>query len=392
MTPPLNVSHHPSTRKTKEVIMHQRINRGVTAVSVAAVAALLLSACSSDSDADATEPAATTSPAAESTASASTDAAAAFPVTLDTVMGEVTVDAQPQRVVTLGSHEHEYLYALGVAPVAVPVSWQGYDNGTGPWADADRIAAGAEPELFEPGTTTYDAEAIAAFEPDLIVATYPNHEMTQEEFDLLSGIAPVVTRPATDSAGNATVEWGVSLADELAILGAATGTSDRATEIASGIDTQFADVRAAHPDWEGKTSQVGGYYEGQAYVYAASDTRNQFLANLGLDVASVEGTDSAWLPISAEKLDVLGDLDSIVWQAASDPTIQSSLEALPLFPSLNSTEVGGDVWLTDSVLEGAFFANSPSSIAYSLNAFVPMLEAALDGDPATEVVPFSSAS
>lgn len=188
--------------------MHQRINRGLSAVSLAAAAAFVLTACSSDSDADETASAApTTEASTEATASAPSESAAAFPVTLDTAMGEVTIESQPQRIVTLGSHEHEYLYALGVAPVAVPVSWQGYDNGTGPWAEADRVAAGAEPEVFEPGATAYDAEAIAAFEPDLIVATYPNHEMSQEEYDLLSGLAPVVTRPATGSDGNATVEW-----------------------------------------------------------------------------------------------------------------------------------------------------------------------------------------
>lgn len=363
--------------------MFMDIKRGIPAVTMAAAAALVLSACASDSEAnDGTD--------STATAGATTEAAAGFPVTLDTAMGEVTIDEEPQRVVTLGSHEHEYLYSLGVAPVAVPVSWQGYDNGTGPWADEARIAAGAEPELFEPGTTTYDAEAIAAFSPDLIVATYPNHEMTPEEYELLSGIAPVVTRPATDSEGNETVEWGVTLADELTLLAQATGTTDKAEEIIADLDAQFAEVRDAHPEWEGLTSQVGGYYEGQAFVYAASDTRNQFLANVGLDVASIEGTESAWMQISAEQLDVLGELDSIVWQVATDPTTQQSLEALPLFDSLNTTTVGGNVWLTDSILEGAFFANSPSSIEFALDAFVPMLESALDGDPATEVVPFSS--
>jgi iron complex transport system substrate-binding protein len=365
--------------------MHQRMKHGASAVSLAAAAALLLAACSSDSE--------STDTTATATATGSTETAtAAFPVTLDTVMGEVTIESEPLSIVTLGSHEHEYLYALGVAPVAVPVSWQGYDNGTGPWAEADRIAAGAEPETFEPGSTTYDAEAIAAFEPDLIVATYPNHEMSQEEYDLLSGIAPVVTRPATDSEGNPTVEWGVSLNDELALLGQATGTSDKAAEISNSIDAEFAAVRDAHPEWEGLTSQVGGYYEGQAFVYAASDTRNQFLANLGLDVSSIDDTDSGWLQISAERLDVLGDLDSIVWQVATDPTGKDSLEGLPLFDSLGVSNNGGSVWLTDPVLEGAFFANSPSSISYSLNAFVPMLEAALDGDPATQVPVYSDAS
>ncbi|MDN4483667.1 ABC transporter substrate-binding protein [Demequina lignilytica] len=351
--------------------------RRAAAIGMAAAAALVLAACSSDTtDAEATESA---SPAETATE------AAAFPVTLDTVMGEVTIDSEPQRVVTLGSHEHEYLYALGVAPVAVPESWQDYELGTGPWAVADMEAAGANPETFVPGSGTYDAELIASFEPDLIVATYPNHTMTQEEYDLLSGIAPVVTRPATGSDGVETVEWGVSLADELTLLAAATGTSDTAVEILADIDAEFAAVREAHPEWEGLTSQVGGFYEGQAFVYAATDTRNQFLASVGLDVTAVEGTDAAWLQISAEQLDtVLGDLDSVVWQVATTPEAKDSLEALPLFASLNSTTTGGNVWLTDTVLEGAFFANSPSSIAYTIEHMVPLLEAALDGDPATE--------
>ncbi|MFW7414469.1 ABC transporter substrate-binding protein [Demequina sp. SO4-18] len=355
--------------------------RRAGAAGITAAAALVLAACSSGSAPD--EP--SDEPTDAPTATAEETATEAFPVTLDTVMGEVVVDSEPERVVTLGSHEHEYLYALGVAPVAVPVSWQGYDMGTGPWAEEDRIVAGAEPETFEPGTTTYDAEAIAAFEPDLIVATYPNHTMTDEEFELLSGIAPVVTRPATDSDGAETVEWGVSLADELTLLAQATGTTDKAEEIIDEIDTAYAEVREAHPEWEGKTSQVGGYYEGQAFVYAANDTRNQFLANLGLDVTSIEGTDEAWFQISAEQLDVLGDLDSVVWQVATTPDAKDELQALPLFDSLRTTEIGGNIWLADPVLEGAFFANSPSSVHYALEAFLPMLEAALDGDPDTEV-------
>ncbi|MFW2512160.1 ABC transporter substrate-binding protein [Demequina sp. SO4-13] len=355
--------------------------RRAGAAGVTAAAALLLAACSSGTD-DQEPTEEPTGSAAPTTEETSTEA---FPVTLDTVMGDVVIDDAPERVVTLGSHEHEYLYALGVAPVAVPVSWQGYDLGTGPWAQEDRIAAGAEPETFEPGTSTYDAEAIAAYEPDLIVATYPNHTMTQEEFDLLSGIAPVVTRPATDSEGNETAEWGVSLADELTLLAQATGTTDKAEEIITEIDAAYAEVRDAHPEWEGMTSQVGGYYEGQAFVYAVNDTRNQFLANLGLDVSAIDNTDEAWLQISAEQLDVLSDLDSVVWQVATTPEAKDELEALPLFDSLTSTETGGNIWLGDPVLEGAFFANSPSSVHYTLEGFVPLLEAALDGDPATEV-------
>ncbi|MDN4475618.1 ABC transporter substrate-binding protein [Demequina sp. SYSU T00192] len=355
--------------------MFTTTKRRAGAIGMAAAAALALAACASS----------TTDEAGSSTSAepaATEETSAAFPVTLDTAMGEVTVESEPQRVVTLGSHEHEYLYALGVAPVAVPESWQGYELGTAPWADADRIAAGAEPETFTPGDT-YDAELIASFEPDLIVATYPSHTMTQEEFDLLSGIAPVVTRPGTGADGVETVEWGVSLADELTLLAAATGTSDKAEEIIADVDAQFAAAREAHPEWEGLTSQVGFFWEGNAGVYASTDVRNQFLAQLGFDVTAVPGSET-FLSISAEQLDMLGDLDTLVWQVASNPDARTSLESLPLFGTLNTTATGGNVWLTESELEGAFFANSPSSIPVALEGMVPLLEGAVDGGSAAE--------
>lgn len=374
----------PPSPHTKDT-MNRTTQHRTFAAAFIAVTAVALAACSGGTATDATpEPTTTAAPGGPDTGSTS----AAFPVTIEHALGTITLDSQPERIVTLGSHEHEYLYALGVAPIAVPTSWQGYDNGTGPWAEADRLAAGAEPQTFDPGTP-YDAELIASFEPDLIIATYPSHEVTPEEYELLSGIAPVLVRPATDPAGEPTVEWGVSLEDELAIIARAVGKSDEAQQITADIDAMFAKTREAHPEWEGKTSIVGFFYEGNAGVYSSNDTRNQFLANLGLDVTAIEGTEEAWLQLSAEQLDILSDLDSIVWQSATDHSAKESIEGLPLYDSLGVTQAGGNLWLLDPTLEGAFFANSPSSIAYAIDAFTPGLEAALDGDPATEVPVFA---
>lgn len=347
--------------------------RSIAGAALAAVAALALAACSSGSS----EPAATSDTTATSTAAAS-----AFPVTVKGMYGEVTIDAEPQRIVTLGSREHELLYSLGVAPVAVPISWQGYEHGTGPWAEADRVAAGAEPALFD--ASTVDAEVIAGFAPDLIVATYTN--ITQEEYTLLSGIAPVIVRGAEHD------PWGMPLDAELTLIGEAVGKADVAAEKLAEIDGAFAAAREAHPDWEGKTGVVGFYYEGNPGVYLSSDNRNQFLANLGLDVTALdEYADSSFVTISAENLDLL-DTDLVVWQSATTPEVRGTIEALPLFDSIGVTQKGGNLWITDTVLEGAFFANSPSSILYSLDALLPGLEAALDGDPATEVPEFSDAA
>jgi iron complex transport system substrate-binding protein len=357
-----------------------RTPRALTTAAVVAVAALTLAACSSSTD-DAPDSSATASPAASASADAS---AAAFPVTVTDMYGDVTIESEPQRVLTIGSREHELLYSLGVAPVAVPESWQGYPNGTGPWADEARIAAGAEPETFATGELNY--EVIASFQPDLIVGTYAG--LTEDQYAALSAIAPTLAQTADYPA------YGMPLDEELHLIAKAVGKTDEADAVMADINAQFADVRAAHPEFEGKTGVVAFYYDGNPGVYHSTDNRNQFLANLGLKVDGLDEyvNDQFYITVSAEQLDLLSDYDTVLWQTATTPEVEATIESLPLYPGLGVTEKGGNIWITEPVLEGAFFANSPSSIQYSLDAFVPQLAAALDGDPATEVPAFSDAA
>ena len=51
--------------------------------------------------------------------------AADFPVRIEHAYGETIVQTAPQRVVSVGYHEQDFLYALGVAPVGVH-EWFGY--------------------------------------------------------------------------------------------------------------------------------------------------------------------------------------------------------------------------------------------------------------------------
>ncbi|WNM25068.1 ABC transporter substrate-binding protein [Demequina capsici] len=354
--------------------MHTTTRR-FAAAALAAAAAVLMAACSSDT------PQASTSESTTATADAAADA---FPVTITGMYGDVTIESQPERVVTLGSREHELLYSLGIAPVAVPTSWKGYDYATGPWAEAAREAVNATPETFD--TSTIDAEVIAGFNPDLIVATYT--DLSQEEYTLLSQIAPVIVRGADD------VAYGMSLTDELTVIGQATGTSDKAAEVIQQIDDEFAAVRDAHPEWAGKEGAVGFYYEGQAGVYCETDNRSQFLASVGLstDLLASLCAGQTWVSLSAEQLDQLSGFDTILWQTAATPETEPAIEGLPLYASLGVTQKGGNLWITDETLEAALFANSPSSIAYSLSALVPQLEAALDGDPTTEIPVYADPS
>jgi len=358
-----------------------RTSRNIAIVAVLAVAALTLAACSSSDD----DAAAATSPASPATSvSESAGATAAFPVTVTDMYGDVRIESEPQRVVTLGSREHELLYSLGVAPVAVPESWQGYANGTGPWAEQARLDAGAEPETFATGELNY--EVIASFEPDLIVGTYAG--LTEDQYAALSAIAPTLAQTADFPA------YGMPLDEELHLIAQAVGKTAEADAVMADIDAQFAATREEHPDFEGKTGIVAFFYDGAPGVYHSTDNRNQFLANLGLTVDGLDEyvNEQFFIPVSAEKLDLMSDFDAVLWQAATTPETKDAIETLPLFPGLEVTKNGGNIWITDTVLEGAFFANSPSSIQYSLDALVPQLEAALDGDPTTEVPEYTDAA
>src|SRR3954471_13311430 len=137
--------------------------------SLLAVAALLTAGCGAGTDEDA-------GPATSS---------GAFPVTVGTAFGDVTIEEQPVRVVALGWSDAETALAMGVQPVGAS-DWLGFGGeGVGPWADGRYDEA---PEIIETLEPSY--EAIAALDPDLILDT--RSDATQERYDLLSAIAPTI--------------------------------------------------------------------------------------------------------------------------------------------------------------------------------------------------------
>lgn len=93
--------------------------RSTTTLAAAAAAiALVVSGCSS------AEPTTTTEGAGSG----------AFPVTIEHALGETTIEAEPERVVTLGWGSSDAAIALGVIPVAIPFdSYAGDENGVLPW-------------------------------------------------------------------------------------------------------------------------------------------------------------------------------------------------------------------------------------------------------------------
>lgn len=364
-------------------------------VALAIVGAVMVAACGSEQAAPAeTGAPATDAPSAEASADAeepqTTDAQtteapevepseepeadAAFPVTIEHKFGETTVEVEPERVVSVGYNEHDFLLALGVVPVGLR-DWYGEQpNSVWPWAH-DALG-GASPEVLPAGDLNF--EQIAALDPDLIVGVWSG--MTEADYELLEAIAPTVAQPDTYD------DYGTPWQEQTMILGEATGRVAEAEAAVAAVDEQFAAVRDSYPEWQGMSASVAFVTESGPGAYASQDTRSRIMADLGFEIPAVNdsgGENSFFLELSAEDITPL-DVDVLVWVYDSDEALDGILNQLPTRASLDAYGEGREVF-ADFLLTGAFSHGSPLSLDYALENLVPEIAAAADGDPSTPV-------
>jgi len=258
--------------------------RGIAAASLAA--ALVLTGCAS-------------TPETETPDAASGDT---FPVTVEHAFGETEITAQPERVVTWGWGSADAALALGVVPVAIPFeAYAGDENGVLPWI-ADEIAElGVDtPTILPESAEEPPYEDIAAANPDVILAAYSG--ITDEQYELLSAIAPTVAYPET--------AWSTPWRDLIDIVGTSLGKSAEATTLLSDIDAELATQAEAHPEFAGKTVAAVWDVGGVFYVYKPADPRVEFLFDLGFDNAPAvdtlaNGDATFYYTLSYEELDKL---------------------------------------------------------------------------------------
>jgi iron complex transport system substrate-binding protein len=316
-----------------------------------------------------------TSPSAVDSAGSDTGAdAAAFPVTIEHKFGSTTIDAEPQRVVSIGYNEHDFLLALGVVPVALR-DWYGEQpNSVWPWAQ-DELGS-ATPAVLP--STDLNFEQIASLEPDLIVGVWSG--ISVEDYELLSAIAPTVAQPDTYD------DYGTPWQEQTMILGAATGRTAQAEAVVADVEGQIAAARDAHPEWQGQTAAVAFVTEDGPGAYASQDTRSRFMQDLGFEIPDIYDSDdenSFYLQLSAEDVTAL-DVGALVWVVGTDEALEAILHQLPTRQSLAAYAEGREVF-ADLELSGAFSHSSPLSLEYVLERLVPEIAAAADGDPSTPV-------
>ena len=333
--------------------------------ALAIVLALGVAACGSPAPS-------TPAPGAGSSVPSAVGAAGAYPVTIEHKYGSTEITAEPQRVVLVGLNEQDAMLALGEVPVATS-NFLDAEGGIFPWAEA-ALGGAPRPVLLDQ-TDGIPFEKVAEQNPDLIVGLYAG--LTPEQYATLSQIAPTVAQPGE----NFSISW----QDTTLTLGKIFGKTAEAQKVIDDTEARFAQERAAHPEFAGKSAVTATFYEGY-YVYGADDPRGRLMTSLGFtiptDIAQFIDADGFGGNVPAERAAVL-DVDTLVWVAPD--TLRAQLTADPVYSRLDVATQGRAVFLNENdTLGKAFTFVTPLSIPFLLDGLVPQLATAVDGDPGTE--------
>ncbi|MGP3534923.1 iron-siderophore ABC transporter substrate-binding protein [Microbacterium sp. RD1] len=332
-----------------------------TAAALAAGAALLLTGCST------------------ATSAGGGDAAGAdgFPVTIEHAFGETVISEKPERVATVAWANHEVPLALGVVPVGMEKATWGDDDGDGvlPWVEEKLEELGAETPVLFDGGDGIDFEAVADTEPDVILASYSG--LTQEEYDTLSKIAPVVAYPE--------VAWGTSYEDMIRLNSQAIGLADEGDALIEELTAEVDAALADQPELDGARA-LFAYLDpsdfSQIGFYTSHDTRPGFLADHGLPLPAVveeesAGTEDFYVTVSAEQADRFADVDVFVTYGDPDGELIAQMQADPLLSQIPAVAEGRIAILEDSTPLAASANPTPLSIPWGVRDYLAVLAAPL---------------
>ncbi|MEV5071766.1 iron-siderophore ABC transporter substrate-binding protein [Microbacterium sp. LMI12-1-1.1] len=341
-----------------------RPNRTAAATAMLAIAAIALVGCA-NAAADNTDDTASGSSSGDG-----------FPVTIEHAYGETVIESKPERVATVAWSNQEVPIALGVVPVGMAeVTW-GDDDGDGvlPWVEDELEELGAETPVLFDETDGIDFEAVADTQPDVILAAYSG--LTQEEYDTLSKIAPVVAYPE--------VAWGTSYEDMIRLNSKAIGLADEGDALIEELQGEVDAALANHPELA-DASVLFSYIDpsdfSQIGFYTSLDTRPGFLESLGLPVPTVVAEESDgvqfYTSVSAEQADRFADVDVFVTYGDASGSIIAQLQADPLLSQIPAIAEGRIAILEEATPLAASANPSPLSIGWGIDEYFALLAGAL---------------
>ncbi|WP_067966928.1 ABC transporter substrate-binding protein [Nocardiopsis trehalosi] len=286
-----------------------RIARRTPAVLLLAV--LTLSACGGGEGSPESEP--------------SASAGEGFPATVTDARGEVTLDAAPQRIVSLSPSSTEMLFAIGAG---------------------DQVVAADEYSNFPEEAPTTDlsgftpsVEAISEHDPDLVVLAR-DAEDTAAQLDEVE--IPVLV-----------MEAAVGLDDtyaQMRLLGEATGHAEEADAAATEVENEVDEIVATTREELGETD-LTYYHELDAGMYSVTSETfiGQVYSEFGLEniADAAEDTAGGYPQLSAEF--VVEQNPDLVFLAYGGEDAAAELAERPAFDTVTAVENGDVVELDPDI-------------------------------------------
>ncbi|HCV72460.1 MAG TPA: ABC transporter substrate-binding protein [Agrobacterium sp.] len=306
---------------------------------------------------------------------ASAEEATRYPVVIKHAFGTTTIARKPQRVATVAWANHEVPLALGIVPVGFAAANFGDDDGDGllPWVAKQLSEMGAaKPVLFDEGDGI-DFEAVAATQPDVILAAYSG--LSQSDYDTLSQIAPVVAYPVSP--------WATDWREMIRLNSAGLGMAPEGEALIKRIEGEIAQVAAGHPQLKGKSAMFVTHLDATnlsvVNFYTANDSRVKFFTDLGLtspkSVAEATKPGQFAAGVSAEHVDAFDDVDIVVTYG-SQPLLKA-MRADPLLARMPAVAHDAIVMLGRDPL-GTASNPTPLSISWVMKDYADLLAKAAD--------------
>lgn len=299
-----------------------------------------------------------------------------YPITVKHAFGETIIESKPEKVAAISWGNPDVPLALGVVPVGISEANYGVTDGSGllPWTIEAFKGLGVESPVLFRDTDGLDFEAISDVQPDVILAAYSG--ITQEEYNLLSEIAPVVAYP--------TLPWQTYWREQIMLNATGMGMIKEGEQLVADLDQLIADKIAAYPQIAGKKAAFTFFVPtdlGMFYIYLPTDPRAEYLTDLGMEVpesvlALAKENTSFAIEVSAEQVDVLTDIDVMITYGTEG--LLEILQADPLLGTIPAIANGSVVIIEDGTPLAASGTPSALSIPATIDEYLSLIGEAVD--------------
>lgn len=353
----INIKGDTTVKKSYKYLLHT--------LFLAALMLVVVGCSSNDSDETATDKETKTEDSIEDN----------YPISIKHVFGETVINEKPERIASIAWSNQDVALALGIVPIGFSAANYGVldESGMLPWTAKKLKELGEEnPNIFQ-DTDGLDFEAISDAQPDVILAAYSG--ITQEEYETLSEIAPVIAYQETP--------WVSSWKETVLYDAMGMGMEKEGKQLIADTEKLITDKAATVPEMAGKKAAFIALSPDDLstfYIYTPGDPRGGFLEELGMQypesiTSQITDKNSFFMQLSSENADILNDVDIFVTYGSA--TTLATLQADPLYGQIPAVKRGSIIVIEDNTPLAAAGTPSPLSIEYTIDDYIKLIKEAL---------------